>query len=155
MTLSDAEFVSQYQHPLAILHAGDEETPYFLIGNDSAFYTLPWYPKALDAITRLVQTGLIQFAGGGNEKNFSILCTSPTALEYRLAAQNSRPDEVYIGDWDCVLFAATSAGNAMAEKYGLRADFSKIVPGFREELTRIFDEHGVGFDAELPYKMRF
>lgn len=32
---------------------------------------------------------------------------------------------------------------------------SRLLPGFREELGRIFEEHGVGLDIDLPYDKLF
>lgn len=61
-------------------------------------------------------------------------------------------------NWLNCYFIPTVLGKGLAVKYLISLDeendpqvINNICEEFRKDLERIFDEHGVGFDVDLPY----
>lgn len=61
-------------------------------------------------------------------------------------------------NWLNFYFIPTVLGKGLAVKYLIYLDeendqqvINNICEEFRKDLERIFDEHGVGFDVDLPY----
>ncbi|GBQ08952.1 hypothetical protein [Saccharibacter floricola] len=137
--LFDKDFIYFYQNPLLFMKDEGEDFMFALAGWPNGEDDLDWYSKALDSIVRLEISGLI---------------TSENKTEDVL---NSLAHTTNQTEWMCYLFDLTSTGRNLLKQLHIpdhARDKHYLLPGLREALSRIFDEHGVGFDAELPYKMR-
>lgn len=142
MNISDADFVRFYQGPLSSLAVEPDSSIEFLVGPLQKGEGEEWYKKSIAALTRLGMSGLIS-------------CYGPED-DIRLALREmyqGREDRMWVG----CLFSATDSGEELAKKFLLddEVPYQRVVPGFREELGRIFDEHGVGFGVDLPYDKLF
>lgn len=143
MSITDKGFIHFYQNVLSYLSVEDDDCMYFLAGWPEGPDDRQWYQDALDALTRLGLSGLVEC---GKD-----IHTSLTDLS---SAQGDNLEAT----WFHYYFDITPKAKELLSFWTLpnRSDTGDTpVPGFREALSRIFDEAGVGFDMELPYKMRF
>lgn len=140
MSISDSDFVNFYQKPIATLSADGDDHMYFMVGYPEEGKMEEWYEKAIAALTRLGVSGLI--------------CCYDVEGDIAIALEDmfcNRRDNI----WYRYLFNLTEFGTEVARKFHLDTDeenyWRVAFPDFREELERIFDEHGVGLDTDLPY----
>ncbi|MBA5726378.1 hypothetical protein [Bombella favorum] len=142
MNISDAEFINFYQESLGILAVEPDNSVKVLFGLPGVGEEEEWYKKSIAALTRLGMSGLISCYGPEDDIRLAV------REMYR-----SREDRMWLG----CLFSATDSGEELARKFRLDDEepYQRVVPGFREELGRIFDEHGVGFGVDLPYDKLF
>lgn len=137
MSLSDEDFINFYQDTLRYLWEVESDYVLWLTGSPKGRHDVNWYNKSLDALTRMELSNLIT-----SENNSHDMLT-------RLANTTD------IDIWIQYIFDLTSAGRDFMQQFEIADDLDenpRLIPGFREALIRIFDEHGVGFDVELPYK---
>lgn len=146
MTISDDDFFLFYQNFLALVVAEEDcaidmhfAASFFCSKDDDDV----WYEKAVAALTRLGISGLI--CHDKFEHDIRPL------LKYMFL---NREDNI----WLACYFNPTEAGVRLAKKlliYFNEENRPRIITDlceeFREELGRIFEEYGVGFDVELPY----
>ncbi len=142
MSISDADFIRFYQEPLISLSIDPDSTIQFLVGFPQKGEEKVWYEQAIAALTRLGMSGLISCYDAEDD------------IRFVLRIMFSRREEDTWLNW---LFSATDFGEELAKKFYWddEVPYQRVVPGFREELGRIFDEHGVGLDIDLPYDELF
>ncbi len=144
MSISDADFFAFYQNFLAVIVAeGDGDMPFTANYFGVNVVEEVWYGKAMAALTRLGISGLIYHGEVGSDIR--------TVLKEMFLYRNEET-------WLSCYFIPTVAGEKLAKKFLISFDkknrpqvINNICEKFREELGRIFDEHGVGFDMDLPY----
>lgn len=147
MPISDDDFVRFYQSLMQELWAEGGDFMFSLVGFPESDHDMAWYQNALDAMTRLTRTGLAEFREDG--------MTNEECLQDIVALQKDFQPNSNGLRFPYFLYE-TERGNALLDEYNLKTyEGYTPVPEFREALSRIFDEAGVGFDAELPYKMQF
>lgn len=137
MTISDDDFIHFYQNALLFLWREGPEYILWIAGWPDNEQDITWYNKTLAAIARM---------------DFSGLITSTVDTKDVMNILTKTTDEDI---WMQYNFELTDFGKELAEQFGIPEATEEIkhaIPGFRETLSRIFDEHGVGFDVELPYK---
>lgn len=144
MIVSDDDFFIFYQNFLATLVTeGDGDvmftTNYFSENEEEGV----WHEKVLAALIRLGVSGLIYCGEVESEFRF-----------YLKRMFLNRDEDT----WFAHFFIPTEAGVELAEKFLIYFNeenrlrvITNICEEFREELERIFDGHGVGFDVDLPY----
>lgn len=143
MNISDNDFLKFYQFFLErIVVDGDGDIffmNYYVYDMDADAL----YEKAIAALTRFGVSGLIN--------QCSTECDIRSFLKYMFL---NRDEEIWL---DC-FFIPNETSVKLVEKYLISFDeenhlkvVSDICEEFRAELRRIFDEHGVGFDVDLPY----
>lgn len=145
MSISNGDFFLFYQRFLALVVAEGEcdmhfAANYFCSDDEDDI----WYEKAIAALTRLGISGLI--------------CCDEIEYDVRPFLKNlflNRNDNT----WIYRFFIPTKTAEKLAVRFLIYCDeenrpriLTVICEEFRKELGRIFDEHGVGFDVDLPYE---
>lgn len=149
--LSDAELVQFYQYPLEWLGIEGGDPIYHLIPESDDGYTPDWYCKAMAAIYRMSRSGMLWFGDRVNAES----CLNKL-FESSQTVKPPYDVNFLVDGWVGTLLESTAAGKTFIRAFNIDPDDTTppLAPGFREALSRIFDEHGVGFDVELPYRMQ-
>ena len=143
MTISDDEFIWFYQGCIMdLLIGGDYSMP--SVGGLHASYRIgctekEWYEKAMAFLTRMGISGVIHFWH--------------TRDDIRIVLKELFLDRSRM-TWDGYYFELTEYGEKLAKKFRFDEEEdveTRVFPDYREELERILNEHGVGFDVDLPY----
>lgn len=148
MSVTDIEFAWFYQDCIGYLLEGEDSSMPFMGGRHVSYRVgcteEEWYEKAIAALTRLGISGLI-----------CCRCDQDNVHDIRVVLRELFLDRSSM-TWDGCYFELTESGEKLAKEFHLEEEdeeslLSRVLPGFREELGRIFDGHGVGFDVDLPY----
>lgn len=151
MSVSNDDFLKLYQYFLTrVVIDGD---------GDIFFMNYYWYDmdedelyeKAMAALTRFGASGLVYRRILGRNVKCNIDYDIMNFLKYMFLNKDERI-------WMDCFFVPTESAVKLVEKFLIYFDeenhlksVTDICEEFREELGRIFDEHGVGFDVDLPY----
>lgn len=140
MTISDDDFMHFYQYPISMLVIEGDSHMYGMAGGPEGGDE--WYEKAIAALTRIGLSGLMYCWEEGD--------LTPALRDMFI----DRSDD----NWGSYIFNPTEACMELGRKFNLEDEgelHSRLLLGFREELGRIFEEHGVGLDIDLPYDKLF
>lgn len=143
MSISDDDFLKFYQFFLEDIVVDGDGDIFFMNYYVRDMDEDELYEKAIAALTRLGVSGLIY------RRNTEYDIRS--FLKYMFL---NRDEEIWL---DC-FFIPNETSVRLVKKYLIyfnEENHLKVVTDvceeFRAELRRIFDEHGVGFDVDLPY----
>ena len=132
MSVTDKYSIQFYQNVLSYLNVEDDECMYFLAGWPDGPDDRQWYQNALDALSRLGLSGLVEC---GKD-----IHTSLTDLS--LAQGDNLKDT-----WFHYYFDITPKAKKLLSFWTLPNESDAgdtSAPGFRGALSRIFDEYGFG-----------